>query len=203
MRNFVPDLSKPRPGGFWARAYCHFLAIGGLVLVLTGILPSLPRAYAQSSLSEPQVKALFLFNFAKYVEWPAEAFSGPSAPITIGIVGDSPCAEYLQKTIEGKTVSERPIVFKLVEKTADMERCQILFIGESEKKRLEEVLAQLKGQPVLTVGESEQFAQRNGMIGFVKREGRVRLAINLAAARRAKLEISSKLLSVADDVIGK
>ena len=159
--------------------------------------------HAQTSLSEYQVKALFLFNFAKYVEWPAGIFSGPHAPITIGMVGTSPCAQYLQKAVEGKNVSEHPIDVRQVEKAEEMCHCQILFIGDSEKKRVGEILSGLKNRPVLTVGESEHFAQEGGVIGFVKKEGKVRLEIDLKAARDANIEISSKLLSVADSVTGK
>jgi hypothetical protein len=158
---------------------------------------------AQTSLSEYQVKALFLFNFAKYVEWPAEAFSGPSASITIGILGASPCAQHLKKAVEGKTISGRSIVVRQIEKTEDAGLCHILFISDLEKNRLGELLGHVRDRPVLTVGESEQFAQHGGVIGFVMKDGKVRLAIDLKAARQANLQVSSKLLSVADIVTGK
>jgi len=160
-------------------------------------------AEAQSPLSEYQVKALFLFNFAKYVEWPANTFGATNSPITIGIVGGGPCLEPLQKTIEGKLVSEHPILIRQLDKIENLNKCQILFIGISEKKRMGEILDQVRNTPVLTVSEVEQFAGQGGMIGFVKKDGKVRLEINLKAARQAKLEISSKLLGVADNVIGK
>ena len=168
------------------------------------LLLGLPHGiFAQSSLSEYQVKALFLFNFAKYVEWPVEAFSTSNAPIIIGIVGISPCGEHLQRAVQGKQVAGRSIVIRQVEKPEEMSQCHMLFIGDSEKRRLGELLDQVRDRPVLTVGESDRFAQQGGVIGFVKKEGKVRLEIDLKAGRQARLEISSKLLSVADTVIGK
>jgi hypothetical protein len=177
--------------------------IRSLLLVLGCLIGLGQQALGQSSLSEYQVKALFLFNFAKYVEWPVEAFSGPHAPITIGIVGNSPCIEPLQKAVQGKVVSDRPITILSLEKPDDSSKCQILFISTSEKKRVGEILNEARDRPILTVGEIDQFADQGGVIGFVKKDGKVRLEINLNAARKAKLEISSKLLSVADNVIGK
>jgi hypothetical protein len=176
---------------------------GWLSLVLGLLMAFCPGVHAEPSLSEYQVKALFLLNFAKYVEWPAEAFSGPSAPITIGVLGTGPCGDHLRKAVEGKTISGRAIVVHQIEHPEDMNKCHILFISGTEKNHLAEILSQLQSRPVLTVGENDQFAQKGGVIGFVKKDGKVRLEIDLKAARGAKLEISSKLLSVADRVDGK
>jgi hypothetical protein len=196
-RRALKSRSRARAKGFLERTGRLLLVLG----CLFGFAGN--EARGQSSLSEPQVKALFLFNFAKYIEWPSASFATPNAPITIGIVGSNPCVEPLQKTVEGKLVAGRPISVRQCDKPEDFYKCQILFISASEKKRQPEILNQLGDKPVLTVGESEQFARQGGMIGFVKKEGKVRLEINLNPARQAKLEISSRLLSVADSVIGK
>ena len=155
------------------------------------------------SMTEYQVKALFLLNFTKYVDWPATAFAETNSPIVIGLYGENKFGDALVKAVEGRTVSGRQIVIQPIEKNGDPGKCQILFIGDSEKNHLGEILDKIKALPVLTVGESDQFLEQGGMIHFVKKEGKIRLEISLEAARRAKLEISSKLLGVADVVKGK
>lgn len=165
--------------------------------------PQFPAPAAETSLTEYQVKALFLLNFTKYVDWPVGAFADGAAPITIGLCGENKFGDDLQKALAGKTVSGRAIVIRQIEKPEDFSRCHILFLSASEKKRAAEILAQLKDLPVLTVGEFEQFTDDGGVINFTKKEGNVRLEINLPAAQRAHLQISSKLLSVADVVKGK
>jgi hypothetical protein len=155
------------------------------------------------SLTEYQVKALFLLNFTKYVEWPDAAFDHPDAPVTIGVIGENHFGEDLKKTIEGKSVNGRRIVILPVETDDDWGKCHILFVSASEKKRVAEILVRVGTLPVLTVGETEQFTQQGGVVNFIRKDGKVRLEINLEAARQAKLEISSKLLGVADVVRGK
>ena len=153
--------------------------------------------------TEYQVKAVFLFNFAKYVDWPAAAFTNASAPITIGVLGEDRFDDNLRRTVAGKTVNGRAFVIRHIAVDESTEGCHILFISDSEKKRLGEILDKIKARPVLTVGETGQFLESGGMINFVKKEGRIRLEINLDAARQAGLQISSKLLNVADAVKGK
>jgi hypothetical protein len=172
--------------------------------VLFGFLMgAAPGLSGEPAYTEYQVKALFLVNFSKYVSWPAETFSDNAAPFTIGVVGENKFGEHLAKAVEGKTISGRPLVIRIVEKEEDLRVCQILFISASEKQRLAEILRNVKTHPVLTVGETEEFLPRGGIINFVKRDGKVRLEIDLDDARRAALQINSKLLAVADSVHGK
>jgi hypothetical protein len=159
-------------------------------------------AGGEASMTEYQVKALFLLNFTKYVDWPPAAFAGTNAPIVIGLYGEDKFGDALTKAVEGKTISGRRIVIQPIEKDGDPGKCQMLFISDSEKNHLGEILDKTKALPVLTVGETDQFMERGGIINFVKKEGKIRLEINLAAARQAKLEISSKILGVADVVKG-
>ena len=154
-------------------------------------------------MKESQVKALFLFNFAKYVDWPPAVFHGTNAPIIIGLSGEDRFGDVLKKMVEGKRVSGRQILIQPIEKDGDLGKCQILFISDSEKNRLSEILDKIKTLPVLTVGETDQFVELGGVINFVKKEGKVRLEINLEAARQARLEISAQLLRVADVVKGQ
>lgn len=147
--------------------------------------------------SEYQLKAAFLFNFAKFVEWPAGAFPEARSPIIIGVLGDNPFGSELERTIRDKTVNERPLQIKEFRSAAEARGCHVLFVGNSEKKRLPEVIEGLRGTSVLTVGEAENFIESGGMIGFVREGNKVRFQINDRAARGAGLKISSKLLNLA------
>ena len=153
-----------------------------------------------STLSETQVKALFLFNFTKYVEWPESAFASPTAPLTIGLLGDTELAEPLRALAAGKTVNGHPIV--IVDKmTADRAtNCHILFLSTAEQKQLPSLLPALRGQPVLAVGENDKFTRLGGIVNFGRRDSKVRLEINTATAGEARLKLCAKLLGVADVV---
>ena len=175
-----------------------------MVVIILVAAAGVSRALGnEPALNETQVKSLFLINFAKYVDWPPVAFDGAAAPIVIGLWKDDKFSEVLGQTVERKHVGGRRIVFRLIAAGDDTANCHILFIRDAQKTRLGEILGKTQGLPVLTVGEMDQFLESGGVINFVKKEGKVRLEINLAAARQAGLGLSSKLLSVADVVIGK
>jgi len=147
--------------------------------------------------SEYEVKAAFLFNFAKFVQWPASAVPPGASPIVIGVLGENPFHGDLQRTIENKKVDDHPLVARDLHSASEAAHCHILFICASEAGRLPEILDQLQGKSVLTVADMDHFTESGGMIRFVLRESRVRFEINNEAARRAKLKISSKLLALA------
>jgi hypothetical protein len=176
-----------------------------LATVMLGVLLQADWAEAAETpaLSERQVKALFLFNFAKYVDWPAGAFSNSSAPIVIGVVGEDGFSDEFKRMTGDRTVNDRKVVIKQIEGTADFKDCQILFIGSSEKGHLTEILEAVKDSAVLTVGETDRFLPQEGMINFTKKENKIHLEINLVPAQRVNLKLSSKLLTVADVVLGK
>jgi hypothetical protein len=153
--------------------------------------------------SEAQVKAVFLFNFAKYVDWPPSALPGKATPITIGVIGTDSFGDDLQHDVEGKTINGHPFVIKHLASDSELSGCQILFISHSEASRTGEILDKVSSLPILTVGENEAFARNGGIINFVLKNGNVRLSINLNAAKKAGLNISSRLLAVADVVKGK
>ncbi len=155
------------------------------------------------SASAAQVKAIFLLNFAKYVDWPTAVFPDNHAPLTIGVIGMDPFGGYLQQHVEGKTINGHPFVIKHLAANADLSGCQILFISDSEASRMDGILDRAGMLPILTVGEDEQFAQKNGIINFVLKDGKVRLEIDLTVAKKTGLTISSRLLAVADVVKGK
>lgn len=179
----------------------------GRARVLLGLMAWLSAANfgvsGEPPATEYQVKALFLFNFAKYVEWPAAVFTNDAAPITIGVLGTDPFGDNLQHAVAGKTINGRTFIIKHLAADADPGGCQILFISDSEAARLGEILDKAGALPILTVSEGEVSAAKNGIIKFLLKEGKVRLEIDLTAARKARLTISSRLLAVADVVKGK
>jgi hypothetical protein len=181
----------------WLRAG---LIAGILALLACAHLLTPSSGYAQDSLSEYQVKAAYLFNFLKFVQWPEDAFQDPLAPIVIGIVGDDPFGEALPQVVVGKTVQGRDLVIRKYHAGEDLRGCHVLFISASEEKRLPQLLASLHGSTVLTVADMDHFVESGGMIQFLIEDSRVRFAIDVGAADRARVKISSKLLSLARTV---
>jgi len=175
----------------------------GLLTLAASLVAAERSLGADAAYTEYQVKALFLYNFSKYVDWPASTFSQTDTPITIGVLGENRFGNDLEKAVAGKTVGGRKIVVQMVGMEADWSKCNILFISSSENRHLVEILDKVKTLPVLTVGESSQFVQDGGIINFMKKADTVRLEVDLNAAQLAKLQISSKLLKVADTIHGK
>ena len=166
------------------------------VLVCAHIVAA-PNAHAQDALPEYQIKAAYLFNFLKFVEYPNESFMDPLAPIVIGVIGDDPFGNALPQVVIGKTVQGRDLVIHVYRIGEDLRGAHILFISASERKRLPMILSSLRGSSVLTVADTEGFLEAGGMIQFLSENDRVRFAINVDATSRAKLKMSSKLLSLA------
>jgi hypothetical protein len=175
----------------------------GLLGLIILFLPPHSAFSGGTALTKYQVEAIFLFNFAKYVEWPAEAFPNTNAPFTIGVMGEDRFGDDLRRAVDGKTVNGRSFLVKHLDAEDPLDGCQILFISDSEAARMNGILQKAGTLPILTVGEDEQFAQNNGIVDFTLRDGKVRLEINLLPAAKAKLAISSRLLAVADVVKGK
>lgn len=148
--------------------------------------------------SEYQVKAVFLYNFAQFVDWPPDAVVDSQAPVVIGVLGENPFGETLDATVRGEHRGTRSFVVRRYQHVEDVKGCDILFISRPEGDRPEGVLADLKRRPILTVSDADGFAEHGGMIGFVTDRSRIRLQINLGAAQAAHLTISSKLLRLAE-----
>ncbi len=147
---------------------------------------------------EYQVKAVFLFNFSQFVDWPTNAFPEKQTPLVIGVLGENPFGAYLDEIVRGETVNNHPLLIEHYSRLEDIKRCQILFVSRSETRQLDLILENLKGRSILTVGDIEGFAKRGGMIQFVTKKNKIRLQINLEAAKAAGLTISSKLLRLAE-----
>ncbi len=147
--------------------------------------------------SEYELKAAFLFNFAKFVDWPPNTFAGPDAPFLVCVLGTDPFGGALDNALRGKVIAEHPASVSRIKRVADINGCQILFVAASESHLLPEILAKIRGQFVLVIGETDDFASSGGAIQFTLEENRVRFFINPDAAGRAGLKISSKLLALA------
>jgi YfiR/HmsC-like len=158
--------------------------------------PTVLPAQAKPS-REYELKAAFLFNFAKFVEWPSNAFANPEAPFLVCVLGPDPFGSVLDDALRGKAIAEHSVNVIRVQHVADISGCQILFVAASESHLLPEILAKLHGQCVLVIGETNDFASLGGVIQFTLEENRVRFFINTDAADRAGLKISSKLLALA------
>jgi hypothetical protein len=163
-----------------------------LLLIL---LPVAPRSVAQAdSPSEYQLKAAFLFNFAKFIDWPP---SSPGAPFAICILGQDPFGRALDDSLQGKMIGDRQLEVRRLKDKTEARRCRMVFISSSESAHLADILESLRGANVLTVGETNGFAAAGGTIEFTLQDNRVRFAINTDAANRAGLMFSSKLLALA------
>ncbi len=163
--------------------------------LLLGLLsPGLCRAQA---FNEYQVKAAFLYTFAKFVEWPPQAFSSPSAVMTICVLGEDPFGAFLDDAVRGKTVGDRPMAVVRIADLGTGRDCKILFIAASERRRMPVLLAAAASTGLLTVGDTAEFSAQGGVIELQLDGERIRLKVNLTAAEKAKLRISSRVLSLA------
>jgi hypothetical protein len=149
--------------------------------------------------SEYQVEAVYLLNFAKFVEWPPQA-APPDEPFNICVLGQYPFGTALDKTVAGETIDGRKVVVRRFSKPQEAISCRILFIGLSEESRLAEILKTLDKASILTVSNVPKFSQQGGMIQFVVEANKIRFEVNLTSAERAGLTLSSELLKVATAV---
>ena len=175
---------------FWWR---HGLAILAMLLLVGASRGG--GAWA-AEFDEYAVKAAYLYNFAKFVEWPPGAFADAAAPLWVCIAGDDPFGDALA-ALSGKTVASHPVAVRHMPATTGLEPCHIVFVSRTEQGRFKAVLAQLARLPILTVSDIGDFARAGGMIGLIEADQRIRFDINLAVARQANLKLSSHLLKLA------
>jgi YfiR/HmsC-like len=161
------------------------------------------RSGAQSTDEEYRVKAAFIFHFAQLVDWPPETRTGAANSLFLCTIGDDPFQGALESTVAGKAVGDRILVVRHLKQADDVQACHVLFLGKAESKRIPTLLTNLHNAPILTVGESPGFLGAGGMICFVLEDNNVRFGINLDAAASAKLKIGSRLLILAQTVIGE
>lgn len=154
---------------------------------------------AQAISREYHVKAVFLYNFVQFTEWPTNAFANSNSPIVIGILGASdPFGKVIDETVRGETVRNRSIIIQRYKRVEEIKECHVLFITQSESSRLNKIFSALRGRSILTVADLDGFAQKGGMIEFSTERNKIRLSICVGATKAAGLTLSSKLLRIAD-----
>jgi hypothetical protein len=190
MRSETNARRPIRSSGTVAAWLCGVLA---LVAFASGVVGA-------ETAPEYQVKAVFLYNFTRFVEWPPRAFTTPGEPFVIGILGDDPFGSRMDDVIRNERIGDHPLIVRRFRNAEEIGDCQMLFIGRSESVEFERVVARLDHRPVLIVSEIDGSAEHGAMIQFATESSHVRLRINADAARGAGLVISSKLLHLAEIV---
>ncbi|HMJ70415.1 MAG TPA: YfiR family protein [Cyclobacteriaceae bacterium] len=162
-----------------------------ILLQCLGALAFVGRAHGQP-VNELQIKAVFIYNFTQFIEWPAETFESPQDPFIIGVLGENVFGRFLEEAVADERYQSRPIVVKYFATPKDVGNCQILYVGSLPKP------GKVTGEhPVLTIGERQDFMEQNGLLRFYKEGKKIRIEINNQAASDAGLTISSKLLQLA------
>jgi hypothetical protein len=177
------------------RSNWHSHVLRGFGVFLVALFVIAPRQVVQGqTANEYQIKAAFILNFAKFVDWPNGAFQNGN--LVVGIVGTDPFGEEIDRLLKGNQANGRPLIVRRLKRTDNLRVCNILFISSSEQKHLGQIMQSLKGASVLTVGEMSQFAREGGMIRLLIEGHKVRFEINSTAASEAGLKISSKLMAL-------
>ncbi|MEJ1972225.1 MAG: YfiR/HmsC family protein [Lacunisphaera sp.] len=153
-----------------------------------------PRRRLRRPSPEYQVKAVFLFNFAQFVDWPDQTFSDAGAPLVIGVLGDDPFGAYLDELVRNEKIGKHPLAVRRFGRVQDITECHILFVSRAEAGQFDRIAAELKDRSLLTVGDTDSFKPHGGMVRFVMENGKIRLRINVESAKACGLTISSKLL---------
>jgi hypothetical protein len=151
-------------------------------------------------MDEYRVKAAFLYNFAKFVDWPEEAFRNAGEPFSVCILGADPFGRALDEVVAGKAIAGRPLAVRRIPDAHQSAGCHILFVSPSAGKQVLPVLAAAKQCGILTVGEAGSSGSEGMVINFILASGKVRFEINVAAAADQKLRVSSRLLSLATTI---
>jgi hypothetical protein len=152
----------------------------------------------ESQVSEYEVKAAYIYYFAKFTEWPSEVLPNSNSPIIIGIIGNSEFASTLENIVKGKTVQNHPILIHNLKIPAIFSGCHIIFISSYEQQHVNQIIGSLRSASILTVTEAEKSSRSKGLINLLVEEGKVHFEIDLASTTKAGLKISSKLLRLAN-----
>ena len=177
--------------GALTRRVILLVSMGACVLV-----GAPPPTLAEGPSREPEIKAAFLYNFIKFVDWPTEFLPDTSDTITICVLRTDTFGDALE-SLRGKTVKGRRLAIRRIEPGRAVDSCHVLFVGSSEEQRLSQVMQSVQRSSVLTVGETNEFLHSGGIINFVIERNKVHFEINLNSAERARLKLSSQLLGLA------
>jgi hypothetical protein len=156
------------------------------------------RVGSASSPLDYQIKAVYLVRFAQFVEWPEAALGEPDAPIVIGVLGSNPFGGHLDELANGERLNGRQLTVQRFSKVDEIGSCHVLFVSASEQRQLRRILQRLKGRPILTVGDTEDFMRAGGMIQFVAEDAKVRFRVARESVEQSGLTLSSKLLRAAE-----
>jgi YfiR/HmsC-like len=182
---------------------CLTALVGSLGLArLSFSQASLPPRSGRDISLEYQVKAAYLLNFTRYVEWPSRTLE-PAVPVTICVLGRDPFGSVLDATVSGRTTQGRSVIVRRVRAASETAGCHLVFISRETWQNQRDLPRGLQSLGLLTVGESEEFAQAGGIIGFIIRNEAVRFVVNARASDRAGLRISSRMLSLAAAIYGQ
>jgi hypothetical protein len=169
----------------------------GCVILFLCTIPSYVSHSQYPSTEEYQVKAVFLYNFSRFVEWPESSYAGSNAPFVIGILGGNPFGNYLDETIKGEAIGSHIMTVHHFRDINDIDNCQILFINYKDPEMIKKTVDALAGRNILTVNEYSNFVRQGGMIQFYTEMSKIKLMINTASVKNTQLQISSKLMRVA------
>ncbi len=160
-----------------------------------------PAAGADAAFAGPRaeylIESALLYNFTKFVEWPPAALGGNGMPFEVGVAGDDAIISVLRATLRNKTVNGHPVEVRRIDHGADPKGCLVLYVGGSDRREAARILLATGESPVLTVGDYPEFSRKGGVVALIHESNRIRFEINLDAAERAGLEISSQLLRLA------
>jgi hypothetical protein len=168
-----------------------------VIICIFFVLLWISNGYAQKKKpGEYEVKAAFLYNFLKFIEWPDKDSSYYSGSFNICVFGEDPLADALE-SIQDETIGQKQVVVKHVNALQQAKSCHVLFISSSEEENLEQITRALKGMNILLVGDTEGYAQKGVLINFYMEQNKVRFEINADAVKWSGLRMSSKLLNLA------
>jgi hypothetical protein len=176
--------------------YKKTIRLLSIVCVLCVAVISYPVRASEPAMSEYLLKAAFIYNIAKFVEWPPGSFESEKAPIILCVLGKDPFG-YTLNTIDGKIVQGRTLIVKRIERIDELRTCHILFISSSEMNKLQQVLQSLKDSKILTVSDMPHFAQSGGIINLITVDNKINMEINVTAVEKSRIQVSSKLLKLA------
>jgi hypothetical protein len=188
IRTISYQLQKP-----FAKKTIKARGIIAILLLISLVLPAQPAPNR-----EYQLKAAFLLNFTRFVEWPEAALAANGAPLIIAVLGENPFGSYLEEIVAGEKVNGHPVNIHYYKNTSDIKTCHVLYINFTEIKKMEEVLNGLKGRNILTVSDAPNFPAAGGMIRFFTKDNKIKFQVNLEASKSCNLTISSKLLRLAE-----
>lgn len=190
-------MNKKAYSSYYIKIKCRNFISGFFFTCLLSI-SNLSFVSAQKSpTAEYQVKAVFLYNFTQFVEWPPTAFASKESPLIIGVLGDNPFGTFLEETVSGEKVNGHPLAVQYYKTPEDIKTCHLLFINISEKNKQEEIALTLKGKNILTVTNNSDLVKQEEAIRFFIKSNKIQFQINPEVAKESNLLMSSKLLNIA------